>query len=180
MKKDSLDILDPVVMPYDPLHVLKKAGEEIKKRKGEGDAQIKPQSYLYKSLSLKEFENGMLMSTAIPEQYWTFALNLSRDLQKEFLCNTASEKALVESTAINYVRTLEIERRITRYLALGEITDMGVRYLGVLSKELDRAQRHYLSSMQVLKSLRQPVFQLKVKADTAVLGQNQAIQVKNA
>lgn len=160
---------------FDPSSVIEKSVQDIAKSK-KGSLSTQPESNIFKAMTLFEFDNGILMSTALAEQYKTFAINLSRDLQKEFECKTPSEKATVEVVAINFVRTLEIQRKINSFLALGSITDMGIRFLSVLSKELDRAQRHYLSSLQTLKTLKQPVFQLKVKADTAVVGQNQLVQ----
>jgi len=48
-----------------------------------------------------------------------------------------------------------------------------------MSKEIDRAMRHYLTAIQVLNTMNQPKLQLTLKADTAVVGQNQIIQANH-
>lgn len=119
------------------------------------------------------------MSSAIPEKYRAFCIDLSRSLQKEYQCEMPSEKATAELVAVNFIRTLEIQNKINSYLGRGEITDMGVRYVAVLSKELDRANRHYLSSLQTLKMIKQPAIEVNIKTQTAVVGQNQIVQSNN-
>ena len=138
--------------------------------------RLKLEDSIFKALTLLEFDNGMLMTLALPEHYETLAINMSRELQVEYGCKTISEKATAELIAINYCRTLEIQRRINSYLQEGSITDMGVRFLGVLSKELDRANRHYLMAVQTLRAMKQPPLKLTIKTDTAILGKNQIIQ----
>ena len=56
-------------------------------------------------------------------------------------------------TSLNYVRVLEIQDRINSYLGKGSVDDIGIKFLSVMSKELDRAERHYISSLQLLRML---------------------------
>ena len=131
---------------------------------------------LVKAMSLDEFENGVLLANSLPELSRTLAIDLMRKIQKEYLCTTPSEKATAELAALSYVRTLDIQRRITNYLEIGTFTDLGVHYLDMLSKELDRANRHYLTAIQTLRTMKQPPLQFNIRADTAVVGQNQVVQ----
>lgn len=170
------DLISDCKSQYDPKMVLKGADKELSKVKAGTSQPTEIESNLFKSLTLLEFDNGILLTATVPEQYKTFGIDLMRNLQIEYNCQTPSEKATAELTALNYIRTLEIQRRITGYLAMGALTDNGVRYLAIMSKELDRANRHYLTSVQVLKNLKQLPFQLTLKANTAVIGQNQVVQ----
>ena len=131
------------------------------------------------TLSIVEFDKGVLLSLTVPDTYRTFSIQFMRDLQKEYKCITESEKSLSESVVVNFVRTLYIQRKITDYLRIGSVTEIGVKYLSVLSKELDRANRHYLTALQALKAIKQPNFEVNVKTQTAVIGQNQVIQSNN-
>src|SRR3990167_1528830 len=131
------------------------------------------------TLSIVEFDKGVLLSLTVPDTYRTFSIQFMRDLQKEYKCITESEKSLSESVVVNFVRTLYIQRKITDYLRIGSVTEIGVKYLSVLSKELDRANRHYLTALQALKAIKQPNFKVNVKTQTAVIGQNQVIQSNN-
>ncbi len=166
-----------VKIACDPSLVLRRADEEIRDQKGE--QATSSESFIFKAMTLCEFDNGVLLTTAVPEQYKTLAINMSCNLQKEFSCQSSAEKALVEVVTINYIRTLDIQRRINNYLEKGSITDIGVKFLNVMSKELDRATRHYIQAVEALKTFKQPATNLKINANTAVVGQNQLIQTVN-
>lgn len=161
----------------DPKAIFARIREEHKNTKGHLD--ISGESNIYKALTLFEFDKGILMTSAIPERYLTFCIDFSRNLQKEYHCESPSEKATAELVAINFVRTLEIQSKINAYLGKDEFSDMGVRYLAVLSKELDKANRHYLNSLQTLKMLKQPPLEVTIKTQTAIVGQNQIVQSNN-
>lgn len=163
---------------YDPDFVLKETEKELVNKFGKPEAII-PASNLYRSMTLLEFEKGTLLVSVIPEMYRTFAIDLSRKLQAEFDCQTPSGKATVELAVLNFVRTMEIQRKIDSCLARDTISEISVKYLAVLSKELDRANRHYLTVVQVLKTMNQPPFSVSIKTQTAVIGQNQIVQTKN-
>ncbi len=62
---------------------------------------------------------------------------------------------------------------------MGTITDNGVRFLAIMSQELDRANRHYLTTIQALRTIKQPSLGVNIKAQTAILGQNQVVQANN-
>lgn len=172
------DYLNRSKTAVDPDIVLQEADKEVRDNPSNKLA-TSFESNIFKAMTLLEFENGLLMASAIPEQYQTFGVDMLRQLQQEFHCESVSEKATAELTAVNYIRTLEIQHRITRYLAMGTLTDTGVRYLAIMSKELDRANRHYLASVQTLKMMKQSPLQLNIKTDTAIIGQNQVVQANS-
>ncbi|TSC83563.1 MAG: Uncharacterized protein G01um101416_1222 [Microgenomates group bacterium Gr01-1014_16] len=159
---------------YDPNILLKKIGN--KPGFPEEGTQLGGKDDLFKISTLYEFDNGILMTVSVADYYNTFGIELMRSLIGEYECRTASEKATAELAAINYIRTLDIQRKITMYLSKGEVSEIGVKYLAVMSKELDRANRHYLTAVQALRTLKQPPMQLNIRAETAVVGQNQIVQ----
>jgi len=171
---------------YDPDAVLREAQEKIEKPKllsnedddgpDEEDNQLTEKDPLFKAMTLSEFHNGALMVSGVPEQYRTFGIDMFRKIQEEYSCITISEKAIAELATINYIRTLEIQRRITAYLDMNSLTDNGVKYLAIISKELDRANRHFLTAIQTLRMIKQPSFNVNIKTNTAIVGQNQLIQ----
>jgi len=103
-------------------------------------------------------------------------LEFSLNLQKEYKCETQSEKSMAEIVALNFSRVLSIQDEINSYLRKDSITDIGVKYLAVMSKELDRAERHYLASLQALKMLKMPPLEVSIRTQTAIVGQNQIVQ----
>lgn len=131
---------------------------------------------IFKAMTLKEFDNGAIFSMSIPDHQKTFGIDLMRKIQSEYECITASEKATAELASINFLQVLEIQRKMKNYLEIGSITGNGVQYLAVLSKELDRANRHYFTAVQTLKMLKQPPMQLNIKTNTTIVGQNQIVQ----
>lgn len=131
---------------------------------------------LFDTFTLSEFDNGLLMSIIISKHYRTFAIEMLRQLQKEYNCVTFSEKATAELATINYVRTLELQAGISSSLNKGITTELGTKFLTVIGKELDRASRHYLTAIQILRLMKQPPMQVKITTDTAIVGQNQVIQ----
>lgn len=179
MQTDKIDetkkYINSLITDVDPENILRKAQGKIKNR----DPIAYPNSNLFKATTLFEFHNGVLMTRVISKTYQTFAIHLSRQLQEEFKCQVVSEKATAELAAINYIRTLEIQRKINNYLAQDSVTELGIKFLAIMSKELDRANRHYLTAIQTLRMMKQPRMQVNIKTDTAVIGQNQIVQSNN-
>ena len=176
-KIDIKDFISGCAIGDDPIAVLKQAQHDLDNIEDKQNMTAK--SSLYKVLTLYEFDKGILATSAIPEKYRSFCIDFSRNLQKEYQCEKPSEKATAELVAVNFIRTLEIQNKINSYLSLGNITDMGVKYLAVLSKELDRANRHYLNTLQTLKMIKLPALEVNIRTQTAVVGQNQIIQSNN-
>jgi len=161
---------------FDAWYILRQADKEIKDLKEPKEFTL--DSNYYKAMTLFEFDKGVLLLNATSKLHGVFALEFSKNLQTEYGCSTPSEKSIAEIVSLNFVRILEIQRRIKD--TLGSIkTRYDVQYLAVLSKELDRAERHYLASLQALKMLKSPSFEVDIKTNTAVVGQNQIVQANN-
>jgi hypothetical protein len=127
-------------------------------------------------MSLKEFDTSVLMATGLTEHIRTFAQKLSLDYQAKYKCDDVTRKSLAELSAFNYCRILDTQKRINNYLEIGTFTDIGVKYIATLSKELDRAERHYLTSIQALElGLQQPL-NVSIRTNTANVANQQAIQ----
>ena len=170
--KQNLEQIKRLRLQFDPDIILERT---VKEPIIEG-FKAEPGSDLYRAVTLLEFNNGTLMTSALSNQYKTLAIYLSRQLQAEYDCKTVIEKATAELVAINYCRTLEIQRRMNNLLNKDGLNRIELEFLSILSKELDRANRHYLSASQTLKAIRQPQLQFNIKTDTAILGNNQLIQ----
>ena len=169
---------DNVRSQYDPDHVKYEAELEMKdvSREAKGFGHT---TNVYKAFTLKEFENGILLSETLKEEYRTFVIDLSRNIQKEYNCVTPSQKATAESIACAYGRILQTSSVISSYLAKGSVTDYGLKYLAIMSKELDRAQRHYTTALQTLFMLKQPPLSVTVNANTTNIANSQLIQQNN-
>lgn len=161
----------------DAWYILREADKEMGEMKKK--TPIGSDTNFYKALTLLEFDKGVLLMNAVSKLYNVFALEFNKNLQTEYNCQTPSEKSLAETVALNFVMTLYIQSKITNYLEKGSVSDLGVGYINSLSKELDRAQRHYLASLNALRSLRMPPLEVNIKTQTAVVGNNQVVQTIN-
>lgn len=173
----GISLLKKVKTEYDPVSIKKQA---IKDLETFTDGPVDPKKPLFKTLTLNEFDNGILMTTVIPEQYRTFAIDMSRKLQKEYNCQTVSEKATCELAALSYARMLEAQQRLNNVLSQGTINDIVNQFITTISKELDRATRHFFSAIQTLRLMKQAPLNITIKAQTAIVGQNQVVQANNS
>lgn len=160
---------------FDSGYILRQADKEI----GKEAKEFTSDTNYYKAMTLMEFDKGVLLLNSVSDLYRVFALEFSKNIQIEYNCKTPSEKSLAHVTSLNYVRILDIQQKINSYLEMKTINPNGIGYLNVMSKELDRAERHYLTSLQALKTIKSPSFEVNIKTNTAVVGQNQIVQSNN-
>ena len=177
LKKTTIALSD-LRSVSEPEVILSRAEKLLAKCKP-GELKDDAENTLTNALTLQELDKGSLLAVAVRDVYRALGIDLMRKFQAEHNCMTPSEKATAELAALSFVRVLDAQRRITDYLDGKSFTDIGVQYLGVWSKELDRANRHFLTTVQVLRSMKQLPLQVKVTADTAIIGQNQLIQANN-
>jgi len=176
--KDPKQVIEEnIELPYEKKAINKNLKIELDKAKDQ--MKIEPESAIFKILTLNEFEKGLLMASSLPDIHRPFALEFSLGLQKEFECKTLHEKSLAEAISFHYSRMLYINQKISNVLNNRTLNKTDIKYLDTLSKELDRAQRHYLNTLQSLKAIKQPNMQVNLKTNTAVVGQNQIIQTVN-
>lgn len=191
---------------HDPEVQLKKAKSRIGEILGSTSDDLSDND-LFKTATINEFTNGLLMCDSIYDKFRTFAIEMMRKLQEEYNCQTASEKATCELATMAFIRIFEYRELMIRSekyqsnLVSGHscgnnnilYSDINRQhaYFGcnacnrakieqqhyqTLGKELDRANRTYLSAIQTLRMMKQAPLQITVKAQTAFVGQNQMVQ----
>ena len=122
------------------------------------------------SLSL---DTGFLLMESVGGNYRGLAVQMRNELQKEYGCDKPSEKALVDMVVNSYIRKLSYSNKMgTNQQYLGG-NENG--YRAYLSKEIDRAHRQFLSSLEALRLLKQPPLKVNVKAQTAFVAENQQL-----
>ncbi|MEI7653516.1 MAG: hypothetical protein WCJ70_04580 [bacterium] len=151
--------------------------ELAKARKGEIDTKnITP---IGRILTTLEFEKGLFLTLALSDEYRSFGLEFFRNIKMELKCVTSAELALAESISLGFIQTLFIQKKMREHLDMKTINDGGVKYLSFLSIELDKAHKRYLNTLQILTSLKNPQMEMNVRAQTAIIGNNQLIQSNN-
>jgi hypothetical protein len=159
--------------------VVKEAEKEIKNVVVGEKTEMEVTSFTFKGLTLGEFENGMLLDRAVDREFGVLATEISRNIQKEHKCNTYDKKILAEMVALNYSRVMAGQKAIMLYLTKGEVTDLGMKYLSMMSKEVDRAHRHLTTSLQALQLMNQPPMNMKVNAQVANIANQQLVKNEN-
>jgi hypothetical protein len=103
------------------------------------------------------------------------AITVAKQLIDEYGCETAAERTLAETVASAYVRTLRYAEALNDVYSQGSTTPTINRYIEVTGKELDRANRQYLTALAMLKNFHQPGVNVTFKANTAFVAQNQEV-----
>lgn len=159
---------------YTPASVVKKAEKQLL------DPTISRSSEITEAVSLLEFDNGFLLASASPDKIGTLAIDLMHRLQKEYQCQTTSEKMHCEVAALSFVRILGIQRKLNTVMGNPEQSDLSAVLIQTLSKELDRAHRQYFSAIQTLQYAKQPPFNLNLKhVDNVNVAGQQVVNTNN-
>lgn len=123
--------------------------------------------------SIYNLDNQSLLVYSAGESYRTFATSFARDLIDEYKCTTASEKALVQMITDAFIRVLKVSRQFNNSMAPDHLSSNRAGYLNSLSKELDRANRQFNTSLQTLKQMKQPPLQVNFNTKNAFIAQHQ-------
>jgi hypothetical protein len=124
-----------------------------------------------------ETETHVGITESFTNRYRGMVRQLCSQIIKEYQCNSNLEKTLVEIVVNSFVRTIDNSRRLNNELECREITKNRNVYIANISKQLDRSNRQYLSSLMTLKQLKAPNIEMNIKATTAFISQNQQINV---
>jgi hypothetical protein len=112
-------------------------------------------------------------------RYRGMAKELCSQIIKEYQCNTNLEITLVEVIVNSFIRSIDNSRRLNNELECHNITHERNIYIGILSKQLDRANRQYLNALMTLKQLKAPTIEMNIRTNTAFISQNQQINANN-
>lgn len=127
------------------------------------------------------------MMALSPESHWDLiesfnpnyrglVVELAEQIIKEYDCKIHSEKVLASLVANAYVRVIDNSRRFNDCAEAGQhIHDGRTRHLAMLSKQIDRANRQFLSALMALKQIKSPTIEMNIKTKNTFIAQNQQI-----
>ncbi|MBI2410850.1 MAG: hypothetical protein HYV32_03085 [Candidatus Kerfeldbacteria bacterium] len=127
------------------------------------------------ALKLDNLNNHYLATASVDKEYQEFLSIFIKTLILEYNCSTASEKSLAQIIGINYIRVLRYSANLEKCTNLKYLTEVATGYYGMISKELDRAERQYMTALMLLKQLKTPELKVSIKANTAFIAQQQQI-----
>ncbi len=119
-------------------------------------------------------ENHCALADSVMDDWKPFSIELANMLIKEFSFTTPSDKTLIHIIANSYIRVLSTSNKITSLLASNH-SSLSLNLLSVLSKELDRAERHYLTAFSLLKHSKDIPIEVYIKTNTAFVAKNQQL-----
>ena len=163
--------------------VLKKMGDELLPKFYAGDQD----DLLLKEISniggelmrMRESDHHCNLMEGFDERYRQLSKVMTDQIITEYDCTTEIEKSLASVIVGSHVRYLDNSRRLNNELNCEDITRNRNVYIANLSKQVDRAQRQYLSSVQALKMLKVPEVSMNINVDQAFVSQNQQFNSQN-
>lgn len=91
----------------------------------------------------------------------------------EYDCQTSLERSLCEVIAISHGRLISTSKLMNEDFNLHYPSKEKIQYLSILSKELDRENRNYLTAINTLIEIKSPKMTINVNTENAFLSQNQ-------
>jgi hypothetical protein len=175
--KDVLEVrrrLDTCKTQFDPDHILERFMDELTD-KVNVELTEEENDLLVKAVSIEGLNNHILLSNVTYDQERPFIIQFAKDLIGEYDCTSPSEKSLAQVVACSYIRVMDLSRIMSKELGNNRISDLRNTYIKNLGKELDRANRTYITALQTLKQLKSPQISVKVTATNAFISENQQI-----
>lgn len=126
-----------------------------------------------------ETESHFGIVGSFDEDYRPLAKELSNQIIKEYQCETHAEKILAEIAVQDFIRTIDNSKRFNNCInGGGYISEDRTKYLAMLSKQIDRAHRQFLTALLTLKQMKTPMIEMNIKTKNAFISQNQQINVE--
>lgn len=115
------------------------------------------------------------LANTVPEKIATSVVEVANNLIEEYHCETTLEKTLCEVIANSYGKILSISKRLDDSLSFDYFGHERNGFISIMSKELERANRSYLSAMSELIEMKKPHTSINIKTKNAYIAQNQQI-----
>lgn len=178
-------IREIALVPSDPETILKELGEDLLPKmfygdkKQKEDVAVKITEKASEALMLDELDNHYFLAETSSTKYRPLAIDYARKLSKEYNCTSPSEKGLVELITGAYIRYIEYSGAFNNAMRLDYLSHEKNAYYTMLSKEVDKAHRQYLTGLATLQQIKNPPPEWKINAKTAFISQNQQINAVN-
>lgn len=120
---------------------------------------------------------GMIahVMTPLTEEYRQMASDMTERLVEEYDCQTVTELNLAKMAALSYVKALDYGERFRYCMDLEFHSSEHNGFYAMLGKEIDRANRLFISAITTLKQFKAPALNINVTAKNAFVANNQQI-----
>lgn len=113
------------------------------------------------------------LANTVPKNMVTSVVELANNLIEEYNCETTLEKSLCEIISNSYWKIMSISKKLDSSLNFEYFWNERNWFISILSKELDRANRNYLTALNNLLEIKRPQMNINVKTKNAYFWQNQ-------
>jgi len=166
----------------DPKRIMQELSEDLlpQIKSGKADKKVyeKTTEAVSKALMVYGLETHYPLAETVNKSYRPLAIEFSRQLIQEFDCKTPSEKALAQIVVNAYLRVIDNSKRFNNCYEAGEyLSKERTNHLSVMSKQLDRANRQFITALTTLKQIKMPSFEINVKTKAAFVAQNQQLNI---
>jgi hypothetical protein len=110
---------------------------------------------------------------SVDRRYASMATNFSQNLCDEYKCISPSEKAMAQVAANAYTRVMEYSNTLEKFRANENLSEDLSSLCGSISKELDRANRQFISALNMLRQMKMPALRVNIKTNNAFIAKNQ-------
>lgn len=171
------DALNKLRVTIEPKLIASKAIRIIEKYDNTTDAEkeqlaSKHSKLLDQFIRIHEFEKHILLAESLPAKYGSLSIKMTDSIIAEYSCSTTLEKSLVEIIVSSFCRSLYLSTLLSNILNRESVPveQNFVNHYNFIGKELDRANREYLTALTALQQLKSPRLNVNLKADTAIVG----------
>lgn len=131
---------------------------------------------LAQATPIVELENHYLAAETVDNgRLRTLMIEVIDKLIIEHDCKTTTEKMLAETAGASFCRMIEYSNRLTGLTRQDFLSPTKNGFYSLLSKEVDRCTRQYLTAITTLKRFKQPAINVTFKSTNAFVAQNQQI-----
>lgn len=166
-----------------PLFELKEIAKEIESGSMGEDAIKRFIDKFQEVTMIDGVVNGKVVEGSVNNWHQKHVIRLRKQLISEHQAQSASELMIIDLAINAYFRSLQT---LKIYSSLMQNKDGTVNYdqikinmLKELGKQIETANKHFLSAITLLKEMKQPRINIKVNSKQAFVGQNQQFN-KNA
>ncbi len=117
------------------------------------------------------------LGAVVTTEYQDLAMSFANELMTEYDCRTPSEKALARMAAISYTKALDYSEELRNCRAIEFHSSSKNGYFTMIGKEVERANRQFISALATLRQLKAPSLEINITAKNAFVGQNQQFNV---
>lgn len=164
----------------EPDQTLIEADKALKKNVGDKLTK-ETENKLETAMLVLGHERHYLVAESVGDERWRpMVIDLAQSIQKEYQCTTPSEIALAGLAASAYYRSLRAARKVNGLLGMDAMGPGAITLVSHASKEVERAEREYITAIETLRIRRQPQVDVRIQTKTAFFAQNQNINANTS